>query len=112
MQGYEYYVVDGVAGGYLKATFAREFLNFTIRAPRTKHGTTDLIPFRVFGKIYGNSGYVHNPQPGNNALSNTLLHSAGIGIDVVTFYDVILRFEYSFNQLGQNGLYLHRKSIF
>ena len=112
MQGYEYYVVDGVAGGYLKATVAREFLNFNIRVPQTKHGTTDIIPFRIYGKVYGNSGYVHNPQPGNNALSNTLLHSAGIGIDVVTFYDVILRFEYSFNQLGQNGLYLHRKYIF
>jgi len=112
MQGYEYYVVDGVAGGYVKATFAREFLNFNIRVPKSKQGTTDMIPFRVYGKIYGNSGYVHNPQPGDNALSNTLLHSAGIGIDIVTFYDVILRFEYSFNQLGQNGLYLHRKSIF
>ena len=58
------------------------------------------------------SGIAYNPQPGENALSNSLLHSAGIGIDIVTFYDVILRFEYSFNQLGQNGLYLHRKSIF
>jgi len=112
MQGYEYYVVDGVAGGYLKATFAREFLNFSIRIPKNKRGTADMIPFRVYGKVYGNSGYVHNPQPGENALSNTLLHSAGIGIDIVTFYDVILRFDYSFNQLGQNGLYLHRKSIF
>ncbi len=112
MQGYEYYVVDGVAGGYVKASFAREFLNFSIRLPKNKRSTTEMIPFRVFAKIYGNSGYVHNPQPGENALSNTLLNSAGIGIDIVTFYDVILRFEYSFNQLGQNGLYLHRKSIF
>ena len=112
MQGYEYYVVDGVAGGYVKATFAREFLNFNIRLPRNKRTTTDQIPFRIYGKIYGNSGYVHNPQPGENALSNTLLNSAGIGIDIVTFYDVIIRLDYSFNQLGQNGLYLHRKSIF
>jgi outer membrane protein assembly factor BamA len=111
MQGYEYYVVDGVAGGYLKATFTREFLNFGIRIPR-KGGKSETIPFRVFGKIYGNSGYVYNPEPGENVLSNRLLHSAGIGIDILTFYDVIFRFEYSFNQLGQNGLYLHRKSIF
>jgi len=111
MQGYEYYVVDGVAGGYLKTTLSRELFNFGIRMP-VKGKTTDQIPVRIFGKIFGNSGYVHNPQPGENALSNRMLHSAGIGIDIVTFYDVIFRLEYTFNQLGQNGLYLHRKTIF
>ncbi|MBI3138181.1 MAG: hypothetical protein HYZ15_06325 [Sphingobacteriales bacterium] len=111
MQGYEYYVVDGVAGGYLKTTLTRELLNFGIRLPRKGKESLQL-PIRIFGKIYGNSGYVHNPQPGENSLSNRMLHSAGIGIDILTFYDVIFRFEYSFNQLGQNGLYLHRKTIF
>ena len=112
MQGYEYYVVDGVAGGFLKATLAREMLNFNIRIPARKGKEAERIPIRIFGKIYGNSGYVHNPQPGENNLSNRILNAAGIGIDILTLYDVTFRFEYSFNQLGQNGLYLHRKTIF
>lgn len=112
MQGYEYYVVDGVAGGYLKTTVAREILNFNIRIPPRKDKDAQRIPFRIFGKIYGNNGYVYNPQPGDNKLSNRLLNSAGVGIDILTFYDVTFRFEYTFNQLGQNGLYLHRKTIF
>jgi hypothetical protein len=41
-----------------------------------------------------------------------MLYSGGVGIDIVTFYDIILKFEWSFNQLGENGLYLHRKSVF
>jgi len=113
MQGYEYYVIDGVAGGYLKATIARELLNFNIKMPYPGKNKGSLrIPFRIFGKIYGNTGYVYNSQPGDNFLSNTMLYSGGLGIDILTSYDVTLKFEWSFNQLGQNGLFLHRKSIF
>ena len=38
--------------------------------------------------------------------------TGGLGVDVVTFYDFILRFDYSFNQLGQKGLFLHVKNDF
>ncbi len=112
MQGYEYFVVDGVAGGYLKTTLTRELLNFNIRIPKKKGKIAEYIPVRIFGKIYGDAGYVHNPSPGNNFLSNKMLYSGGAGIDILTFYDVTFKLEYTFNQLGQNGLFLHRKTIF
>ncbi|MBI5858964.1 MAG: hypothetical protein HZB42_15130 [Sphingobacteriales bacterium] len=113
MQGYEYYVIDGVAGGFLKAGYHHDLFNFNIRIPPVKKGKeAQHIPFRIVGKLYGNTGYVHNPQPGDNGLSNKMLYSGGFGIDIVTFYDLTLKLEYSFNQLGENGLFLHRKSIF
>ena len=77
-----------------------------------KKWTAQRIPFNFYGKIYGNTGYVYNPQPGENYLTNRMLYSTGIGIDVLTLYDFTLKLEWSFNQLGQNGLFLHRKSIF
>lgn len=112
MQGYEYYVVDGVAGGYLKTTLTREILNFNIRIPYKKGKVPLHIPVRIFGKVYGNTGYVYSPQPGNNFLSNKMLFSGGFGIDILSFYDVTFKLEYTFNQLGQNGLFLQRKTIF
>ncbi|NOT52138.1 MAG: hypothetical protein HOP10_12770 [Chitinophagaceae bacterium] len=113
MQGYEYYVIDGVAGGYLKTGLYQELFNFKIKVPPLKKGKEPMrIPFRIVGKTYGNTGYVHNPQPGNNLLSNKMLYSGGFGVDIITFYDIVLKLEYSFNQLGENGLFLHRKSIF
>ena len=36
MQGYEYYVIDGVAGGYVKATVTRELLNFIFKYQEKK----------------------------------------------------------------------------
>lgn len=112
LQGYEYYVVDGVAGGVVRTTFAREFLNFKIKIPAKKGKEPERIPIRIFAKVYGSAGYAHNPQPGENSLSNKMLYSSGFGIDILTFYDVTFRLEYSFNAIGQNGLFLHRKSIF
>lgn len=112
LQGYEYYVIDGTAGGYLKASFTRRLFDFNITIPGTKKVAPKKIPIKIFGKLYGNTGYIYNPEPGNNSLSNKMLFSSGVGIDITTIYDFALKLEWSFNQLGQNGLFLHRKTIF
>ena len=112
MQGYEYYVVDGVAGGYLKTSITREILNFNIHAKRKNKKDLFQIPFRIYAKAYGNAGYMHHPAPGANSLNNRMLYSGGVGLDIITQYDFTLKLEWSFNQLGQNGLYLHRKSYY
>jgi outer membrane protein assembly factor BamA len=112
LQGYEYYVIDGAAGGYVKTTFAHELFDFSVRVPGKKKRVIERVPFKFYGKIYGNAGYVYNPNPGENELSNKVLFSGGVGIDIVTIYDVVVKLEWSFNHLGQNGLFLHRKTIF
>ena len=112
LQGYEYYVVNGVAGGYTKASFSRELVNTNFHIPSGKVKKLNSIPFRMYAKVYGNAGYVYNPEPGDNLLCNRMLYSAGVGLDMVTFYDFIIRVEWSFNQLGQNDIYLHRKNYF
>jgi outer membrane protein assembly factor BamA len=113
MQGYEYYVIDGVAGGYVKTTLSKEILKFSIKLPSKKkeeHESFNRIPFTLYAKIFGNTGYVYNPAQGNNFLANKMLYSGGVGLDIVTFYDFVLRFEWSFNTQGQNGLFLHQKT--
>ncbi|MEI9944163.1 MAG: POTRA domain-containing protein [Chitinophagaceae bacterium] len=112
MQGYEYYVVDGTAGAYVKASFSRRLLNFDFRIPGIKKLAPMRIPIKIYGKVYGNTGYIYNPNPGNNSLSNKMLFSSGIGLDIISIYDFTLKLEWSFNQLGQNGLFLHRRSLF
>lgn len=112
MQGYEYYVIDGVAGGYLKAGITKEVLSVSRNFFTKKSQEPLRIPLRIFAKVYGNAGYVYNPQPGNNFLVNRMLYSAGFGIDILTYYDFTIKLEYSFNQLGENGLFLHRMSNF
>jgi len=109
MRGLEYYVIQGVAGGVGRATVKNELLSFNLRNP-VNSKTHDKIPFRVFLKAYGDLGYSYSPNYGISRLNNKLLRTWGAGIDIVTFYDVVLRFEYSFNQLGDKGLFFHTQN--
>ncbi len=114
MRGFEYNVVDGVAGGYLRSSFARELFRVNIPLPGfiRKRASLSTVPIKVFGKLYSNAGYVYSPEPGFNFLQNKFLHAAGFGFDILSLYDLTIRIEYSFNNFGQNGLFLHRTTSF
>jgi outer membrane protein assembly factor BamA len=112
MQGFEYNVVDGVAGGYTKAILTRQIINTAVRIPSKRIERLNHIPVALYAKVYGNTGYVYNPEPGFNSLNNRLLYSGGAGLDIVLFNDFVIKLEYSANQFGQKGLYLHRRDHF
>lgn len=112
LQGYEDYVIDGVAGGYAKATLARELTNTHMRLSKGKITRLKEVPLRIYAKVFANAGYVYDRFPGPNALTNVMLATAGVGMDVVLCTDFILRFEWSFNRIGENGLYLHQRNYF
>lgn len=106
LRGLEYYVVDGTSFAVLKSTLRQELVSFKIKLPIVPK-KFNTVPVRIFAKAFGDAGYAYSKFPGNGALNNRLLYTSGIGIDIVSFYDTCLRIEYSFNQLGQKGLFLH-----
>jgi outer membrane protein assembly factor BamA len=110
MRGLEKYVVDGVGLLLDRNTVMRELAHFNI--PFLRNTTHDYIPFRIYAKIYSDLGYVMNRYNNLNSLQNTMLYTYGAGFDVVTFYDLVLRFEYSVNQLGEKGLFFHIRNDF
>ncbi|NII24685.1 hypothetical protein HB364_06335 [Pseudoflavitalea sp. X16] len=111
LRGLEKYVVDGVAGLMARSTLRRELFRFNINT-HLRSRSHDRIPFRIYARTFGDMGYAYNKNFTGNSLTNRPLYTGGFGVDVVTFYDLILRFDYSFNQLGQNGLFLHIKNDF
>ncbi|MFL5811592.1 MAG: POTRA domain-containing protein [Flavisolibacter sp.] len=112
LQGYEYYVIDGAAGGYTKATLSRPLVNTFIRIPSQRFKCLNHIPFKLYAKTFVNAGYVYDERPGQNELANKIIYSGGIGLDIVTSTDFVVKIEWSFNRLGENGLYLHRRNYF
>lgn len=110
LRGLEKYVIDGVAAAMLRNTLRKELFNFSV--PFIYSKSHDRVPFRIYLKTYADLGYSHNKNFKENSLVNRMLYTAGAGIDVLTFYDFVFRFEYSFNQLGQKGLFLHFKNDF
>jgi outer membrane protein assembly factor BamA len=114
LRGLEKYVIDGVAAFMARNSFRRELFRFSIPT-YLKSQSHDRIPFRIYARAFGDLGYAHNKNSTiifSNSLTNRMLYTGGLGVDIVTFYDFVLRFDYSFNQLGQNGLFLHIKNDF
>jgi len=109
VRGYEYYVIDGSQYGLLRFDLKRELFNKTYRE-HIQYFTA--IPIRLYPKIFVDMGYVKsNDIMGNdNFLANQLLYSAGVGLDIVTLYDIKIRLEFAYNHLSRNGLYLHLNS--
>jgi outer membrane protein assembly factor BamA len=112
VSGYELYVVDGQSYGLIKTNLRWRLLslNRTVKIVPVKKFRT--IPISLYFKIYSDAGYVrdNNFNPYNNFLSNRLLVGGGAGFDIVTYYDLVMRIEYSVNQLGQTGIFLHLKA--
>jgi outer membrane protein assembly factor BamA len=107
LRGLEYYVIDGVVGGMIRNTVRKQIFDLKWKTG-LKSRTYGIIPFKVFMKAYGDVGYSYNKNNYTaNSLTNKFLYTGGVGIDILTIYDVVFRLEYSFNQMGERAMFIH-----
>ncbi|MBS1742601.1 MAG: hypothetical protein JST81_06145 [Bacteroidetes bacterium] len=111
LRGLEYYVIDGVAAAIGKYTVKKKLVSFNIPFP---FGIKKIprLPFTIMAKAYTDAGFGYNKDEFQTKLNNRLLYTGGFGFDIIGLYDTTLRLEYSFNQLGEKGLFLHAKALF
>jgi len=109
IRGYEYYVIDGQHFALLKSGLRyalfrkKEYHAGFIPSPKF-----NTIPVSVYAGIFVDAGYVIDHQfTAKNTLMNSWQFGYGAGIDLFTFYDLVFRFEYSFNKLGESGFFIH-----
>ena len=111
VRGYELYVVDGHSYFINRNNIKFKLFDFSVKnLPLVKVESIQEIPFKLYLKVFGDVGYVWDDfysQQRVNAINNTIMSSYGVGVDVVSFYDISIRFEYAFNRLSENGLFLH-----
>lgn len=110
IRGYEYYVIDGNNFIEVKNELKFKILNVPVQ-------NIPLLGIRQFNKAYyalyltafSDWGYVGSADPyvTHSTLVNTPLWGNGFGIDLVAYYDLVWRLEYSFNKLGQSAFFLH-----
>jgi len=111
LRGLEYYVVDGVAGGFIRNTIGKQLLKFDFKSGLPSKNY-EIIPFRFYLKAYADAGYVYNKTNiATNFLNNKLIYTGGIGLDILSIYDIVIRFEYSFNHLREHGLFIHKTDL-
>lgn len=117
VRGYEIYVIEGPWYFLNKTTLKKRIFSRSWQWENMPISQFKYVPLSIFLKAYADFGYVrnyplYNQLQINQQLANTWLYGAGFGLDLVSSYDVVLRFEYSFNAEGRSGFFFHIKKEF
>ncbi len=112
IRGYEFYVIDGQNYGLLKTNLKFELLPTKIlKFNFIKTEKFNIIHYAIYLNLFIDLGYVYDDEfYQNNTLSNSFQYGTGIGIDFVTYYDIVIRFEYSMNKMKETGFFIHFKA--
>jgi hypothetical protein len=110
IRGYEYYVMDGQSFGLTKNSLKYKLVKQRVVEAKflKRFSQFSTIPYAVYLNVNFDAGYVDDKFYGKkNPLTNSLQYGYGIGLDLVTYYDIVVRLEYSFNKLFQKGFFIH-----
>ncbi len=114
VRGYELYLIEGPSYYLNRSTFKKRILSTKKRVGLIPIEQFREIPLDIYIKTYFDMGYVENYE--NYDLSSRLadryLLGTGVGLDFVTYYDTVIRFEYTFNRENESGLFFHLKKEF
>lgn len=115
IRGYELYVIDGQHylqnRNELKLRLLETRKNYASIIPVEQFQT---IPISIYLSTFIDYGYVidNSFNPNNQLLSNTSIYGYGLGLNIVSFYDSVLRIELSKNDLNETGLFFHLDAAF
>jgi hypothetical protein len=109
IRGYDLFTLKGDQMYYFRSNIKYELVAPSIKKAK-KPGEEDNkfknLQYAFYLNTFGDCGYVVNKFTENNPLNNKMLFSWGFGIDFVTYYDMVLRFEYAFTSNQTNGFYI------
>lgn len=111
LRGYEFYVVDGLDYVYLKSSLRLNIIDLKFNWGRYMLiQQFKVMPFRVFLSLNNDVAYVNDTQSAEiNPLGNRWMWGGGLGLDFLFYNDKVIQIQYSINDLGENGLFLHFK---
>jgi len=109
VRGYEFFVMDGLDYGLLRTSFHIGILDLSINLGRAMPMRAfKVMPLKVYLSLNNDLGYANDPYyAAGNPLNNRLLHGYGIGLDVVAYYNMVAKFEWSWKGIGGSGFYLN-----
>jgi outer membrane protein assembly factor BamA len=109
LRGFEYYIIDGQDMGLFKSSMRLELFNTQLNYGKLMPlEALRQMPLRLNLSFNNDLGYVNSPFSDDfNPMNNRMLWGGGIGLDIIVYYNKIIQIEYSFNDLLENGLFLH-----
>lgn len=112
IRGYELYVMDGQHYFLYKSNIKYQLIKKKVVDLSLGFlNQFDKFHYSLFLNLFGDAGYVvDNIYENQNPLANSWQYGYGIGLDLVTYYDVVIRFEGSLNKQGVPAFYIHFKN--
>ena len=102
IRGYDLYTFKGDQMYYFRSNFKYELIKPNIKKakPGEEKSKFKNLQYAFYLNAFADAGYVRNKFNDqyyitNDYLTNKMLLSWGLGIDFVTYYDLVLRFEYA-----------------
>lgn len=110
IRGFEVNVIEGQQTIVHKNSLRYQLLNIVFDISEIMPlEEFSLFPLRVYLSANFDQGHVNdrNNLPENARLTNSYLYGYGLGLDLVTFYDQVFRFEYSVNSMGTGNFFIN-----
>ena len=107
IRGFDLYTLKGDQMYYSRNNIKYELIKPNVK--KVKEGQEKnkfkSIQYAFYLNAFADAGYVVNKFTTANPYDNKFLMSWGLGIDFVTYYDLVIRFEYAFTSIGTNGFF-------
>lgn len=115
IRGYELNVIEGQQLYVHKNSIRYKLMDISVDLSRyLPSDQFNTLPFKMYFSGNFDHGKVvdRNRIPENVRLANQYLFGYGAGIDIVGFYDSVIRFEYSLNNQGEGNFFFNFKAPF
>ncbi len=119
LRGYDHFALRGEKMYYFRGNVKYELVEPGVRRPKFASPDSKFfnIQYALYFNLFSDVGYIKNfsatnipGDPNYNPYNNKFLYSWGAGLDLVSYYDLVLRFEYVFTSAGTHGFFIGFKA--
>ncbi len=114
IRGYELFQIEAKSFYLNRSTLKKKVFSKVARLGIVPVEQFRNLPIDIYLKVYFDMGYAENFKgyEFNQNLADRYLFGTGAGVDIVSYYDTVIRLEYSMNREREAGFFLHFKKEF
>ncbi len=109
VRGYELYIIDGNRYGLWRSNIRYQLLNTRKELKWLHVRQFSTVPVAAYITAFADMGYVSSSvaEQYQSLLANRMLYGGGVSLDLVTFYNLVMRFSGTINAQGQRGFFFN-----
>lgn len=106
LRGYDLNAIRGDKMYYFRGNVKYELIEPTIRVSKKKPDSKFRnVQYAFYANVFSDVGFVRDNYNLGNPYNNKMLYSWGVGVDFVSYYDLVMRIEYAFTSERTHGFF-------